>query len=75
MKQSKTQSYPKLLESDIAEQREQIIAGLEKGQVLEGVVINITDFGAWIGKVLMDYYITDIGFGVELIIGEIAMCV
>ena len=40
-------SHKALIESDLAEQRETIISGLEKGQVLEGVVKNITDFGAF----------------------------
>ena len=40
-------SHKALIESDLAEQREAIISGLEKGQVLEGVVKNITDFGAF----------------------------
>jgi len=40
-------SHKALVESDLAEQREQIIGGLEKGQVLEGIVKNITDFGAF----------------------------
>jgi len=40
-------SHKALIESDLAEQRESIIAGLEKGQVLEGTVKNITDFGAF----------------------------
>ncbi|MEZ4982434.1 MAG: S1 RNA-binding domain-containing protein [Saprospiraceae bacterium] len=39
-------SHKEFIESDLAEQREQILLGLEKGQVLEGVVKNITDFGA-----------------------------
>jgi len=58
-------SHKALIESDIAEQREHIIAGLEKGQVLEGVVKNITDFGAFMdlggGDGLL--YITDISWG------------
>ena len=58
-------SHKALIESDIAEQREQIIAGLEKGQVLEGVVKNITDFGAFmdLGGVDGLLYITDISWG------------
>ncbi|MEM6772079.1 MAG: S1 RNA-binding domain-containing protein, partial [Bacteroidota bacterium] len=39
-------SHKALIESDLAEQREAIIASLERGQVLEGIVKNITDFGA-----------------------------
>lgn len=58
-------SHKALIESDLAEQRDEIIAGLEKGQVLEGVVKNITDFGAFmdLGGVDGLLYITDISWG------------
>ncbi|TVR76691.1 MAG: 30S ribosomal protein S1 [Saprospirales bacterium] len=58
-------SHKALIESDLAEQRDQIIAGLEKGQVLEGIVKNITDFGAFmdLGGVDGLLYITDISWG------------
>ena len=58
-------SHKALIESDLAEQREQIIAGLEKGQVLEGIVKNITDFGAFLDLGGVDglLYITDISWG------------
>ena len=58
-------SHKALIESDLAEQRESIIAGLEKGQVLEGIVKNITDFGAFmdLGGVDGLLYITDISWG------------
>jgi small subunit ribosomal protein S1 len=58
-------SHKALIESDLAEQREQILATLEKGQVLEGVVKNITDFGAFmdLGGVDGLLYITDISWG------------
>ena len=58
-------SHKALIESDLAEQREMIIAGLEKGQVLEGIVKNITDFGAFmdLGGVDGLLYITDISWG------------
>ncbi len=58
-------SHKALIESDLAEQREQIIAGLEKGQVLEGTVKNLTDFGAFmdLGGVDGLLYITDISWG------------
>ena len=58
-------SHKALIESDLAEQREAIIAGLEQGQVLEGVVKNITDFGAFmdLGGVDGLLYITDISWG------------
>lgn len=58
-------SHKALIESDLAGQRDQIIAGLEKGQVLEGIVKNITDFGAFmdLGGVDGLLYITDISWG------------
>ena len=58
-------SHKALIESDLAVQREQIIAGLEKGQVLEGIVKNITDFGAFLDLGGVDglLYITDISWG------------
>ena len=58
-------SHKALIESDLAEQRETIIGGLEKGQVLEGIVKNITDFGAFmdLGGVDGLLYITDISWG------------
>ena len=58
-------SHKALIESDLAEQREAIISSLEKGQVLEGIVKNITDFGAFmdLGGVDGLLYITDISWG------------
>ncbi len=58
-------SHKALIESDLAEQREQILASLERGQVLEGVVKNITDFGAFLDLGGVDglLYITDISWG------------
>jgi len=58
-------SHKALIESDLAEQREAIISGLEKGQVLEGTVKNLTDFGAFmdLGGVDGLLYITDISWG------------
>ena len=58
-------SHKALIESDLAEQREAIIASLERGQVLEGVVKNITDFGAFLDLGGVDglLYITDISWG------------
>ncbi len=58
-------SHKALIESDLAEQREHIIASLEKGQVLEGLVKNITDFGAFLDLGGVDglLYITDISWG------------
>lgn len=58
-------SHKALIESDLAEQREEIISSLEKGQVLEGTVKNLTDFGAFmdLGGVDGLLYITDISWG------------
>ena len=58
-------SHKALIESDLAEQREHIIGGHEKGQVLEGTVKNITDFGAFLDLGGVDglLYITDISWG------------
>ncbi|HZG99735.1 MAG TPA: 30S ribosomal protein S1 [Flavisolibacter sp.] len=58
-------SHKALIESDIEAQRAQIIGKLEKGQVLEGAVKNITDFGAFMDLGGLDglLYITDISWG------------
>lgn len=58
-------SHKALIESDLEEQRQAIISQLEKGQVLEGTVKNITDFGAFIDLGGVDglLYITDISWG------------
>ncbi len=58
-------SHKALIESDLADQRDAIIASLEKGQVLEGLVKNITDFGAFLDLGGVDglLYITDISWG------------
>lgn len=58
-------SHKALIESDLEEQRYEIISKLEKGQVLEGTVKNITDFGAFIDLGGVDglLYITDISWG------------
>jgi len=58
-------SHKALIESDIEQQRADIIGKLEKGQVLEGTIKNITDFGAFIDLGGLDglLYITDISWG------------
>jgi small subunit ribosomal protein S1 len=58
-------SHKALIESDIEAQRAEIIGRLEKGQVLEGQVKNITDFGAFMDLGGLDglLYITDISWG------------
>jgi small subunit ribosomal protein S1 len=58
-------SHKALIESDMEQQRSVIIGQLEKGQVLEGTVKNVTDFGAFIDLGGVDglLYITDISWG------------
>lgn len=58
-------SHKALIESDLESQRQEIIGKLEKGQVLEGVIKNITEFGAFIDLGGVDglLYITDISWG------------
>src|ERR1043165_4787511 len=58
-------SHKALIESDIEAQRAQLMSKLEKGQVLEGTVKNITDFGAFMDLGGLDglLYITDISWG------------
>ena len=58
-------SHKALIESDIEAQRAEIIGKLEKGQVLEGTIKNITDFGAFLDLGGLDglLYITDISWG------------
>jgi small subunit ribosomal protein S1 len=58
-------SHKALIESDIEAQRAEIMSKLEKGQVLEGTIKNITDFGAFMDLGGLDglLYITDISWG------------
>lgn len=58
-------SHKALIESDIEAQRVEIMGKLEKGQVLEGTIKNITDFGAFLDLGGVDglLYITDISWG------------
>ncbi len=58
-------SHKALIESDIEAQSAEIMSKLEKGQVLEGTVKNITDFGAFMDLGGLDglLYITDISWG------------
>ena len=58
-------SHKALIESELETQRQEIIAKMEKGQVLEGVVKNITDFGAFIDLGGLDglLYLSDISWG------------
>ena len=58
-------SHRALVESDLEEQREQILASMEPGQILEGIVKNITDFGVFIDLGGVDglLHITDLSWG------------
>ena len=54
-----------LIEAELEEQKKQIISGLEKGQVLEGIVKNITSYGVFIDLGGVDglIHITDLSWG------------
>lgn len=58
-------SHKVLIEDDLESQKSEIVSKLEKGQVLEGTVKNITDFGAFIDLGGVDglLHITDISWG------------
>ncbi|MCR9062467.1 MAG: 30S ribosomal protein S1 [Cytophagales bacterium] len=58
-------SHKVLIEKDLEKQRQQILTNLDKGQVLEGVVKNITNFGVFIDLGGVDglLHITDISWG------------
>ncbi|HIA11855.1 MAG TPA: S1 RNA-binding domain-containing protein, partial [Flavobacteriales bacterium] len=58
-------SHKALIESELKEQRKGIIAKLEKGQVLEGMVKNITSYGVFmdLGGVDGLVHITDLSYG------------
>ncbi len=58
-------SHKILIENDIEAQKNDIISKLEKGQVLEGIVKNMTDFGTFIDLGGVDglLHITDISWG------------
>ncbi len=58
-------SHKALIEAEIEEQKKQIMSGLEKGQVLEGVVKNITSYGVFIDLGGVDglIHITDLSWG------------
>ncbi|MDE3741240.1 30S ribosomal protein S1 [Maribacter polysaccharolyticus] len=57
-------SHKALIEADIEEQKKEIIGQLEKGQVLEGVVKNITSYGVFIDLGGVDglVHITDLSW-------------
>ena len=58
-------SHKALIEAELEEQKKQIIAKLEKGQVLEGTVKNITSYGVFIDLGGVDglIHITDLSWG------------
>ena len=58
-------SHKVLIEKDLEEQRVEILNNLEKGQVLEGVIKNMTNFGVFIDLGGVDglLHITDISWG------------
>ncbi len=57
-------SHKALIEADIEEQKKEIISRLEKGQVLEGVVKNITSYGVFVDLGGVDglIHITDLSW-------------
>jgi len=58
-------SHKALIEDEIEAQRAEIMSGLEKGQVLEGIVKNITSYGVFVDLGGIDglIHITDISWG------------
>ncbi len=58
-------SHKVLVEEEIADQRSAILEGLEKGQILEGIVKAITDFGVFVDLGGVDglIHITDLSWG------------
>jgi small subunit ribosomal protein S1 len=58
-------SHKALIEAELEEQKKIIISGLEKGQVLEGTVKNITSYGVFIDLGGVDglIHITDLSWG------------
>ena len=58
-------SHKALIEAELEQQKKEIIGKLEKGQVLEGTVKNITSYGVFIDLGGVDglIYITDLSWG------------
>jgi small subunit ribosomal protein S1 len=58
-------SHKVLIEKDLEAQRQMILTNLDKGQVLEGVIKNMTNFGVFIDLGGVDglLHITDISWG------------
>mgnify|MGYP002226110740 CR=1 FL=1 len=58
-------SHKALIEAELEQQKKEIIGKLEKGQVLEGTVKNITSYGVFIDLGGVDglIHITDLSWG------------
>ena len=58
-------SHKALIEAELEAQRKEIISHLEKGQILEGTVKNITSYGVFVGLGGVDglVHITDLSWG------------
>ena len=58
-------SHKALIEAELEAQKQEIVAKLEKGQVLEGIVKNITNYGVFIDLGGVDglIHITDLSWG------------
>ncbi len=58
-------SHKALIEETISDQRREILEGLDKGQILEGIVKAITDFGVFVDLGGVDglVHITDLSWG------------
>lgn len=58
-------SHRALVETDLEDQRQEILASMQAGQILEGIVKNITDFGVFIDLGGVDglLHITDLSWG------------
>ena len=58
-------SHKALIEAELEQQKKDIISGLEKGQILEGIVKNITSYGVFIDLGGVDglIHITDLSWG------------
>lgn len=58
-------SHKAIIESDLEQQKLEILSKLEKGQVLEGVVKNLTSFGVFVDLGGVDglIHITDVSWG------------
>ena len=58
-------SHKALIQEELEAQRAEIISRLEKGQVLEGIVKNITSYGAFVDLGGVDglIHITDLSWG------------